>query len=134
MSAFDRFPDNIGTLLTAADDPKLTSTKPRRNSKHVPSGQRHAPKEAPACLEVSGWFQQRPWNVGIHLPRTKGPDYTEFLRSWQQFLNCIEPGDEVAFFYAGQGVAVPTNTEGPLNSQARAPIYRLPMEGRVPYR
>ena len=30
----------------------------------------------------------------------------EFLRSWQQFLNRIEPGDEVAFFYAGHGVEI----------------------------
>jgi hypothetical protein len=44
--------------------------------------------------------------LGYEVIQAENVGRPEFLRSWQQFLNRIEPGDEVAFFYAGHGVEV----------------------------
>ena len=45
-------------------------------------------------------------DLGYQVIEAKNADRRGFNESWQQFLSAIEPGDEVAFFFAGHGIEI----------------------------
>jgi hypothetical protein len=44
--------------------------------------------------------------LGYDVIETNNVSRLDFLRQWQGFLNRIEPGDEVGFYFAGHGVEI----------------------------
>ncbi len=44
--------------------------------------------------------------MGYEVAKAENVGRLDFLRNWSIFLNGIEPGDEVAFFFAGHGIEI----------------------------
>ncbi len=51
---------------------------------------------------IAGAFK----GMGYEVAKAENVGRLDFLRNWSIFLNGIEPGDEVAFFFAGHGIEI----------------------------